>query len=62
MYDSPLFLISALIYGVVGLGLAFLASKLGTLLKMAFSVFGALGGPLIGAFLLGMLWKRTNTR
>ncbi|XP_072031595.1 sodium-dependent multivitamin transporter-like [Amphiura filiformis] len=61
-YDTRLSKILTFIYGVVGLGLAFLASKLGTLLKMAFSLFGALGGPLIGAFLLGMLWQRTNTR
>ena len=56
------FLLSAMFFGLVAIGLAFLASKMGTLISMANSIFGALGGPLVGAFLLGMFWRRANAR
>ena len=29
---------------------------------MTIAIFGALGGPLLGIFLLGMTWKRANSR
>ncbi|XP_071796687.1 sodium-dependent multivitamin transporter-like isoform X2 [Asterias amurensis] len=48
-------------YGVVSIALAFIASKLGSLVKMANTVLGGIGGPLLGVFSLGMLYRRANT-
>ncbi|KAJ8045724.1 Sodium-dependent multivitamin transporter [Holothuria leucospilota] len=52
--------ILTLVFGLLTLALAFTASKLGTLVTLANSIFGALGGPLVASFLLGMFWKRAN--
>ncbi|XP_071834313.1 sodium-dependent multivitamin transporter-like [Apostichopus japonicus] len=48
-------------FGAFTIVLSFTASKLGTLITIANSMFGALGGPLVATFLLGMFWKRANT-
>ncbi|XP_038064009.1 sodium-dependent multivitamin transporter-like [Patiria miniata] len=48
-------------FGVASIGLAFVASKLGSLVKMANTVLGGVGGPLLGVFSLGMLYRRANT-
>lgn len=52
---------TAFVFGAFTIVLAFTASKLGTLITIANSMFGALGGPLVATFLLGMFWKRANT-
>ncbi|PIK58751.1 putative sodium-dependent multivitamin transporter-like [Apostichopus japonicus] len=49
------------VFGAFTIVLSFTASKLGTLITIANSMFGALGGPLVATFLLGMFWKRANT-
>ncbi|XP_033125947.1 sodium-coupled monocarboxylate transporter 1-like [Anneissia japonica] len=49
------------IYGVISIFLAFLATKMGTLVSMGNSIFGAAGGPLLAAFTQGMMWKRANS-
>ncbi|XP_059052788.1 putative sodium-dependent multivitamin transporter [Achroia grisella] len=41
-------------YGLVFLALAFLAEHMGGVLQAAFTIFGAVGGPLLGMFTLGM--------
>ncbi|KAM3967362.1 putative sodium-dependent multivitamin transporter [Aphomia sociella] len=41
-------------YGLLFLALAFLAEYLGGVLQAAFTIFGAVGGPLLGMFTLGM--------
>ncbi|XP_006823419.1 sodium-dependent multivitamin transporter-like [Saccoglossus kowalevskii] len=47
-------------YGAAGIGLAFIASYIGTFVTMGNTIFGTTGGPMLGAFGLGMLYKRAN--
>ncbi|XP_077482927.1 sodium-coupled monocarboxylate transporter 2-like [Amblyomma americanum] len=47
-------------YGVLTIGLAFLAGRVGSILKAAFAMSGALSGPLLGIFMLGMLVPSCN--
>lgn len=46
--------IFALSYGVVSLAIAFLAQLLGGVLQASLTIFGVVGGPLLGLFTLGM--------
>ena len=59
MYScSPL----ATVFGLMTVGLAFLAPYLGTtLLQVASTIFGMVGGPLLGLFLLAMFFPCANT-
>uniref|UniRef100_A0A0B7APP5 Sodium-coupled monocarboxylate transporter 1 n=1 Tax=Arion vulgaris TaxID=1028688 RepID=A0A0B7APP5_9EUPU len=52
--------IIALIFGIVCLGLTYVASKLGNILQAALSLFGMIGGPLLGLFSLGMIFPWAN--
>lgn len=45
-------------FGVLLGGAAFAASFLDKLLDVAFQILGMLSGPMLGAFLLGLLTKR----
>ncbi|MGB7068886.1 MAG: sodium/solute symporter [Pyrinomonadaceae bacterium] len=49
-------------YGVIVTALAFVVSALGTILQASNTIFGLVGGPLLGLFLLGMLSKRANSK
>ncbi|XP_060579186.1 sodium-coupled monocarboxylate transporter 1-like isoform X1 [Ruditapes philippinarum] len=53
--------IIAVIFGVICLGLTYVASKLGGVLQAALSLFGMIGGPLLGLFTLGMIFPWANT-
>ncbi|XP_071953227.1 sodium-dependent multivitamin transporter-like isoform X2 [Antedon mediterranea] len=48
-------------YGVICILLAFVASNIGSLIQTANTVFGAVGGPLLGLFSLGILYRRANS-
>jgi len=48
------------IYGVVCIGVAFAVQSLGGILQAALTIFGVVGGPLLGVFTLGMFSKRAN--
>ncbi|XP_005187990.2 putative sodium-dependent multivitamin transporter [Musca domestica] len=52
----------SIIYGGVCLGLAFLAGSMGGLLQAALSIFGIIGGPLLGLFTLGMYFQKANQK
>ncbi|XP_017482151.1 PREDICTED: putative sodium-dependent multivitamin transporter [Rhagoletis zephyria] len=51
-----------LIYGAACIGLAFLAGSLTGVLQAALSIFGIVGGPLLGLFTLGMYFTFVNQK
>ncbi|NGM62471.1 sodium/solute symporter [Sphingobacterium sp. SGG-5] len=54
--------IMTIIYGIVITLIAFSAGRFGSLLEAPVRIFGMLGGPLLGLFLLGMLSQRANAQ
>ncbi|EDV98306.1 putative sodium-dependent multivitamin transporter [Drosophila grimshawi] len=54
--------IIACIYGLLCIALAFGASSLGGVLQASLTIFGVVGGPLLGIFTLGVCTVRTNQR
>ncbi|XP_070575236.1 sodium-dependent multivitamin transporter-like [Ptychodera flava] len=53
--------ILTVIYGIIVIGLAYVASSFGSLVSLANTIFGTSGGPLVGAFTLGMFYRRANS-
>uniref|UniRef100_A0A8C9QGL6 Solute carrier family 5 member 8 n=1 Tax=Spermophilus dauricus TaxID=99837 RepID=A0A8C9QGL6_SPEDA len=51
----------SVLYGALCIGMAALASLMGTLLQAALSIFGMVGGPLLGLFSLGILVPFANS-
>ncbi|PIK44893.1 putative sodium-dependent multivitamin transporter isoform X2, partial [Apostichopus japonicus] len=60
-HDTVLSKLFTLGYGILTLALAFVAKYMGTLVQMANTVFGSIGGPLLGVFTLGVLYRRANS-
>ncbi|ALC41358.1 CG10444 [Drosophila busckii] len=54
--------IIACIYGLLCIVLAFVAGSLGGVLQASLTIFGIVGGPLLGIFTLGVCTVRTNQR
>ncbi|XP_069358181.1 putative sodium-dependent multivitamin transporter [Maniola hyperantus] len=52
--------LAACAFGLVFLALAFIAEHLGGVLQAALTIFGAVGGPLLGIFTLGMFTTYAN--
>ncbi|XP_043823642.1 sodium-coupled monocarboxylate transporter 1-like [Dromiciops gliroides] len=52
---------TSLFYGILCIGMAALASLMGSLLQAALSIFGMIGGPLLGLFTLGILNPFANS-
>jgi len=51
-----------LFYGTCCLAVAFLAENLGGVLQASLTVFGVVGGPLLGLFSLGMFFTKSNQK
>ncbi|XP_019590905.2 sodium-dependent multivitamin transporter isoform X1 [Rhinolophus sinicus] len=47
-------------YGLLCLGMAYVSSQMGPVLQAAISIFGMVGGPLLGLFCLGMFFPCAN--
>ncbi|KAM6179248.1 sodium-dependent multivitamin transporter [Erethizon dorsatum] len=47
-------------YGLLCLGMAYISSQMGSLLQAAISIFGMVGGPLLGLFCLGIFFPCAN--
>ncbi|XP_063165397.1 sodium-coupled monocarboxylate transporter 1-like [Candoia aspera] len=52
----------SLLFGIACLSMAVLASTMGALLQAALSVFGLIGGPLLGIYSLGILFPFANSK
>ncbi|XP_004373808.1 sodium-coupled monocarboxylate transporter 1 [Trichechus manatus latirostris] len=52
---------TSVLYGALCIGMAALASLMGALLQAALSIFGMVGGPLLGLFTLGTLVPFANS-
>ncbi|XP_072511805.1 sodium-coupled monocarboxylate transporter 1-like isoform X1 [Notamacropus eugenii] len=52
---------TSVLYGALCIGMAGLASFMGALLQAALSIFGMVGGPLLGLFSLGILVPFANS-
>ncbi|XP_074554906.1 sodium-coupled monocarboxylate transporter 1 [Halichoeres trimaculatus] len=52
----------SLLYGVICIGMAGLASLMGGILQAAVSILGVIGGPLLGLFTIGILCPFANSR
>lgn len=50
----------ALSIGGFSLAVAFLAAKIGSLIQMVGAIHGAIGGPILGLFTLGMFFESAN--
>lgn len=50
----------ALVYGILAILLVLVAERLGDVLPAALSIFGMVGGPLLGLFTLGMFFPWPN--
>ncbi|GLD48496.1 sodium-coupled monocarboxylate transporter 1 isoform X1 [Lates japonicus] len=50
------------VYGALCIGMAGLASLMGGILQAAVSIFGVIGGPLLGLFTLGILCPFANSK
>ncbi|KAM4613110.1 sodium-coupled monocarboxylate transporter 1 [Polymixia lowei] len=48
-------------FGFLCIGMAGIASLMGSVLQAALSIFGMISGPLLGLYLLGMFFRTTNS-
>merc|ERR1719264_2016944 len=51
----------AVVFGIIGYGMVFMVKYLPGVLEAALGIFGIVGGPVLGAFTLGMFIPWTNS-
>ncbi|XP_056130091.1 sodium-coupled monocarboxylate transporter 1 [Lampris incognitus] len=51
----------SVVFGFLCIGMAGVASMMGSILQAALSVFGMISGPLLGLYLLGMFFRSSNS-
>lgn len=51
----------SILFGGVCIGMAGVASLMGSVLQAALSIFGMISGPLLGLYLLGMFFRTSNS-
>uniref|UniRef100_A0A3B3RK56 Solute carrier family 5 member 8, like n=1 Tax=Paramormyrops kingsleyae TaxID=1676925 RepID=A0A3B3RK56_9TELE len=51
----------SVVFGAVCIGMAAVASQMGSILQAALSVFGMISGPLLGLYVLGMFFRCANS-
>ena len=56
------FSVICILFGLVVIGLTWVASKTGSILTAALALHGAIGGPLLGVFTLGMFVPAANSK
>ena len=62
-WELPLTKLLSLGYGLLCLAVSYVVSKLGgSVLTASLTIFGAVGGPLLGVFTLGMFTTGANQR
>lgn len=54
--------ILAVLYGILCFGLVFIVANLGNVLELALSIYGIVGGALLGVFTLGMFFPWANAK
>ncbi|XP_070578592.1 sodium-coupled monocarboxylate transporter 1-like [Ptychodera flava] len=59
-YDTAVSKVLTCVYGLIGIGLAFVASRLASLLVLGTAILGVPGAPTLAAYSLGMLYRRAN--
>ncbi|XP_050390983.1 sodium-coupled monocarboxylate transporter 1 isoform X2 [Patella vulgata] len=52
----------AVVFGILMIGLTYVASLLGGVLQAALALYGMIGGPIMGIFTLGMLFPWANQK
>ncbi|CAG7827437.1 unnamed protein product [Allacma fusca] len=52
----------AVLFGLISFGLVFIAAQMGGVLQAANSIFGMIGGPLLGIFTLGMFFPWSTNK
>lgn len=50
------------VFGIICIGTAFLAQRIGGILQVSLTIFGVVGGPLLGLFTLGMSMQKANEK
>ena len=56
-----LFTVLVVVFGLLCIGMAYVASELGGVLEAALSILGLVGGPLLGLFTLAILFPFSNS-
>uniref|UniRef100_A0A8C7DGU5 Solute carrier family 5 member 8, like n=1 Tax=Oncorhynchus kisutch TaxID=8019 RepID=A0A8C7DGU5_ONCKI len=51
----------SIFFGFLCIGMAAIASLMGSILQAALSIFGMISGPLLGLYVLGMFWRTANS-